>query len=105
MTTPTDHAERDEKATEYANLHRGTRDFDVHRYGFMNGWDAALRSKVVAKMAEAAYAFARIEADNGDDFEGVHEDVILRVEVTAGDLHRVREALTAYRAAVGEGEK
>lgn len=39
--------------------------------------------------------FANIEADDGDDFEGVHEDVIIRVEVTAGDIHAARDALAA----------
>lgn len=44
------------------------------------------------KLAEALSRFAKIEADDGDDFEGVHEDVILRVEVTAGDIHAARAA-------------
>lgn len=39
--------------------------------------------------------FASIEAEDGDDFEGVHEDVIIRVEVTSGDIQATRNALAA----------
>lgn len=49
-------------------------------------------------MREALVRFSRIEADDGDNFEGVHEDVILRVEITARDLHIAREALASYDA-------
>ena len=44
--------------------------------------------------------FANIEADNGDDFEGVHEDVIIRVECTAGDLHAARDAVQNINALI-----
>ncbi len=49
--------------------------------------------EILERLLEVAKAFSRIEADDGDNFEGVHEDVILRVEITAGDLHRLRDAI------------
>lgn len=58
--------------------------------------ESALRAQA-ERLAVALERFAKIEADDGDDFEGVHEDVILRVEVTAGDIHEARATLQQYR--------
>lgn len=45
--------------------------------------------------------FKNIESECGDDFSGVHEDVILRVEVTAGDLHHLRYAIAEFKKSLG----
>lgn len=42
---------------------------------------------------EALRRIAGVQADDGDTFEGYDDSVILRVEITTGDLRAIRAAL------------
>lgn len=50
----------------------------------------------IKELSGALSAFASIEAEDGDDFEGIHGDVILRVECTARDIHKARDVLDKH---------
>lgn len=60
---------------------------------------AGIRAVVDAKEAEmeelraALKPFAGIKADDGDDFSAYDDQVVIRCEVTAGDLRKARKAL------------
>lgn len=64
--------------------------------------DVILSREDAEKILGACTRFARIEADDGDDFEGVHADVILRVEITARDLHAIRDVVNELEEAMKE---
>lgn len=49
----------------------------------------------INRLRDALWPFALIRADDGDDFSGWHDDVIIRCEITVGDLRKAREALNA----------
>lgn len=47
----------------------------------------------ISRLRSAATSFANIKADDNDDFSDTHPEVVLRVEITAGELHKLRAAL------------
>jgi hypothetical protein len=67
--------------------------------------DAMVAYKRRAKAAEAEVErlkgvlgiFAAIKADDGDTFDTWNDDVIIRCEVTVGDLKKARAALEVSR--------
>lgn len=48
-----------------------------------------------SELLSALRRIADVTADDGDDFAGYDEAVIIRVEMTAGDLRAVRDAIPA----------
>ena len=54
---------------------------------------------IAAKLAEASRPFAAIKADDNDDFSRYDNDVVLRVEIMAGEIKALREALAEYDTA------
>jgi len=54
---------------------------------------------IAAKLAEACRPFAAIKADDNDDFSRYDNDVVLRVEIMAGEIKALREALAEYDTA------
>lgn len=45
------------------------------------------------RLREALKPFANIKADDGDTFEGYNDDVIIKCEITVGDLKKARKAM------------
>lgn len=56
---------------------------------------AVKADKRCARLEAALAPFAAIKADDGDTFDTWHDDVIIRCEVTVGDLKKARFALEA----------
>lgn len=47
----------------------------------------------VEQLCKALAPFANIKADDGDTFDNYEDQVIIRCEITAGDLRKARKAL------------
>jgi hypothetical protein len=56
------------------------------------------QTEVVLRAIEALDRFAKIKADDGDDFSSYQDEITLRCEITVKDLRLCREALTALRS-------
>ena len=101
---------RDIVSKEHADIHIQGYDWtikinqrwDCYQGGFGDGYYYAL--SLCEPLAEELERFANIEAGDGDDFSGLNDDVIIRVEVTAGDLKAARQALAEYKKRIGENE-
>lgn len=122
MDTQRDTMTPDESAAEksaadfvkyFLSDHCRSASYESHVAGFIAGCkhrDAKIADLIRVRLwAEehgipALKRFASIEASDGDNFEGVHEDVIIRVEVTAGDIQSTRDALFAFSAIGPAGE-
>lgn len=73
--------------------------FGPHTYKSSFRWHAAdcleALEAGVEELRAALKPFAQIKADDGDTFDTWNDDVIIRCEVTVGDLKKARSALEA----------
>ena len=82
-----------EELREDADYWKRTRSMDL---AAANDYITKLKAQA-ERLADALTPFAKIKDDDGDTFEGYDADIILRVEIVAGELHRARTALQQYR--------
>ena len=54
-------------------------------------------AEAIVKLRDALTPFANIKADDGDTFDTWHDDVVIRCEITVGDLRKARAALKNER--------
>ena len=85
--------ERAEHAATEGNM---TATCDARYFAQSAGVIKALEAQV-ERLKGVLGIFAAIKADDGDTFDAWNDDVIIRCEVTAGDLKKARAALEVSR--------
>lgn len=82
----------DDLVTQARGWKAGTSDDSVRMVWLLNQ-----QADAIERLASALMPFALIKADDGDDFSAYDDQVIIRCEITAGDLKRARKALRGGR--------
>ena len=57
----------------------------------------------VEALRNALEPFARITASNGDDFSNYPDEVVIRCEITAGEIRAARRALSEIQPHISDG--
>jgi len=80
---------------EFNRLENRAAQLEVYRAEFVRRNEAA--EAEVERLKGVLGIFAAIKADDGDTFDTWNDDVIIRCEVTVGDLKKARAALEVSR--------